>query len=647
MQTKTKITLIIGLLVMLATPVVLYFMLRTSETPRSPETNVTRSENEPRFVEKIVSALNQQRRFDNAPPVTERSELVRSAAASCDASHTGRASALSPQAALQLRGEYSEVVTSYRSLKVPTTEDLVAGDILATLLAKQTDSKSLVNSAARFIGVALCSKDDVTLSLDTITSNDWIVVAHVYAESAPSGQPVSVDHQEPQYTGQPLRQAVKPRSGSPGSRPPVTGPVTSPPVIPTPPVPTPAATCRQAPEAQQSEYIQWDNASWWVRDIAGNPGNSSWGRMHGNVCVMTDGSLNLAVQKVNNTWYSAEVDIQSGPLGYGEYSFTYDIDPAVAPGAVLGLFVYDRFAPANSYREIDIELTKWGDTANTSSAWYSVHDVTGHRERMSDHGLSGKGPYTSKFIWQPNQVYFQTIDATGALIGENLIRSGVQDPGQASVAMNLWMMDGHVPATDRVEARIYDFTFTPNRTQSTTKASAFQSHFSTPEYWARYRGASVTNRTLVLPTVSNYSEAYAGTVLDLRDSQYVVRIAELPQVGNGTTEADIKVEYDANNAVQVYVSNGELCAYSLANGSRTTRCFGVYDLATQSYVRFRHANNAIYLETSADNQQWTTHWTFTSPLSIDQLQTLRPSFASGYWGTETAPGRFVVSEINP
>lgn len=605
----------------------------------------------------LIDTVNTQRHRENLDTIVSNTKLDESANVSCRArlnSSTFSNGAALARQSLGLAGNYAEQSASYQA---PSTDNItaatIANEITDRLTADSGDNQTLtlLSKNTKYIGLAICSSDDRTFTLQSAASHSWQVVVQLYGTN-----PALESSTLPNTSTAPPMSAATQKAAqtalTPTTRAKETIRIPSPPHSPASPenpaipsTPVTAPTCSHADDTAQSEYINWNNQTWWARNIYGNPGNNNWGRMYGNVCVLTDGSLQLGIQNVNNAWYSSEVDLEGPSLGYGQYSFTYDVDPAAAPNTILGLFVYDKDAPAQSYREIDIELSKWGDSANTSSAWYSVQDVTDHRERISDHGLS-TGPYTSKFIWEAGQIYFSTVDAHGKLIGEQTVRSGVQDPGNARVAMNFWLMDGTAPATTHPKARIYNFTYTPSITHALTKAASFTPRFDTPTYWASYRGASVTDDELELPAQTNYPEAYAGTVLDLNDSSYTSHIAQVPELGNGTTEADFKLEYNADNALQLYISGGQLCGFYIVDGSKTARCFGSFSIAAQGYMRFRHDGTNIIFETSPDNMSWTTLWTFVSPFSGEILKTLRPSYAAGYWGAETAPGKLVIDTIN-
>jgi hypothetical protein len=54
-------------------------------------------------------------------------------------------------------------------------------------------------------------------------------------------------------------------------------------------------------------------------------------------------------------------------LGYGTYTFVVRETAGIDPNAVLGLFLWDPVAFRIHNRELDIEISRWGDPKNSNS----------------------------------------------------------------------------------------------------------------------------------------------------------------------------------------------------------------------------------------------------------------------------------------
>jgi hypothetical protein len=77
------------------------------------------------------------------------------------------------------------------------------------------------------------------------------------------------------------------------------------------------------------------------------------------VRTTANGRLHLAIVRTKTGWCCSEV-ILNRSLGYGEYPFSVRADD-LDRNAVFGMFLWDGSVPRLYFREIDIELSRWGD----------------------------------------------------------------------------------------------------------------------------------------------------------------------------------------------------------------------------------------------------------------------------------------------
>ena len=173
----------------------------------------------------------------------------------------------------------------------------------------------------------------------------------------------------------------------------------------------------------------------------------------GNVNVDADGRLHLRIAYRNGRWTCAEVGL-TRPLGYGTYRFdvesTHDLDPR----AVLGLFTWDDSAPDHHYREIDIEIGRWG-RANNANAQFVVQPFArpGHIHRFE----LPRGRARHEFAWSAGAVSFETrlIDGPSlpVVVSRYTVDEGVPRAGRESPRINLWLVGGQ-PPTDGQEVPV-------------------------------------------------------------------------------------------------------------------------------------------------------------------------------------------------
>jgi hypothetical protein len=69
--------------------------------------------------------------------------------------------------------------------------------------------------------------------------------------------------------------------------------------------------------------------------------------------------LHLAILRKRTGWPCSEVVLDRS-LGYGEYRFGIRTS-ALDRNVVFGMFLWDSAAPRLHFREVDIELSRWGD----------------------------------------------------------------------------------------------------------------------------------------------------------------------------------------------------------------------------------------------------------------------------------------------
>ena len=225
--------------------------------------------------------------------------------------------------------------------------------------------------------------------------------------------------------------------------------------------------------AAAERRIEFSGYEWIVRRSAGaeGPGPNVFGDDEESVRVDEDGALRLAIRPRGRGWVSAEV-ILDAPVGYGTYEFQIEADPtAFDPPVILGMFTYDESAPDEHYREIDIELGRFGD-ADAPTAQYVLQppDADGNRTRF-DLNLDGTHS-THAFRWAPGVIDFASshghqqdiLDGGGAWGSQiafwSIEGEHVPDPGNERLRINLWLYEREAPSRPH-EAVIRSFRFVP------------------------------------------------------------------------------------------------------------------------------------------------------------------------------------------
>jgi hypothetical protein len=215
------------------------------------------------------------------------------------------------------------------------------------------------------------------------------------------------------------------------------------------------------------QAIAFAGRMWEVKSATApvGPGPNYFSNDPQDVWVDGNGYLHLSIVNRAGKWYSTEV-VCIDPLEYGSYTLVSGsrID-LLDKNAVLGFFTWDDDAPANNYREIDIEFSRWGDAA-AANAQYVIQPwgVSGNRYRYNLNLTSATS--THRIAWHPDRIQFGSWDENGGLLQSwtytNSQYIPPTAPGAGNARINLWLIDG-VPPSDgqRVEVIIKSFQFTP------------------------------------------------------------------------------------------------------------------------------------------------------------------------------------------
>jgi hypothetical protein len=187
-----------------------------------------------------------------------------------------------------------------------------------------------------------------------------------------------------------------------------------------------------------SKTLFFSGYEWRIRDA---PSDRGGGNDYDptNAWKDSNGALHLRIAQVSGKWACAEVTLTRS-FGYGTYSFVVRDTSHLDPSAVFSMFTWDYAGADPNNREMDIELTRWGDPA-TENAQYVVKPFY-VPENVSRFTVPA-GRLTHSFRWEPGRVSFRTVrgserDNKAASVAEHVFTSGVPSPGLESVRMNLY-----------------------------------------------------------------------------------------------------------------------------------------------------------------------------------------------------------------
>lgn len=211
-----------------------------------------------------------------------------------------------------------------------------------------------------------------------------------------------------------------------------------------------------------TRIISFAGHNWYVKDSSGiavGPGPNIFDGA--NVEIRQD-QLHLQVSRRNGRWTSAEV-VSTASFGYGRYTFRIGSEiSSLGPNIVLGLFTWSD-DPAFSHREVDIEISRWGDSSNANAQCVvQPYERPGAIIRFEvPKGLTN--PVYS-FTWTPEAMTCEIAGGSGSssFRFEHRFTEGIPVAGGENARINLWLFGGHPPAREPMaEIVIAGFSFTP------------------------------------------------------------------------------------------------------------------------------------------------------------------------------------------
>lgn len=208
-----------------------------------------------------------------------------------------------------------------------------------------------------------------------------------------------------------------------------------------------------------SRTLHFSGYEFEIRGVPSNRGGATNTYNPANAWTDTNGWLHLRIARGLGEWTCAEVTLTRS-LGYGSYLFDVRDVSQMEPSAVLGMFTWDDAVVEANHRELDTEISRWGDPGG-KNAQYVVQPyyVPANVVRFS----APAGRMTYSFHWQAGRVFFKTARQPGGeSVAEHTFTSGVPLPGGEAVHMNLYVFaNAKSPLQHEVEVVIEKFQYLP------------------------------------------------------------------------------------------------------------------------------------------------------------------------------------------
>ena len=192
-------------------------------------------------------------------------------------------------------------------------------------------------------------------------------------------------------------------------------------------------------EKSSSFFVKFSGFNWRVRFRPSDRGGTVNPYNPDNVYTDEAGALHLQIVNRDQRWTCSEVKLTRS-LGYGTYSFTVEDTSSLEPAVVFNIFTWDYATDQQNNREVDINITRWGEPENKNAEF--VLQPTFVPSNVSRFvAPAAKLKYT--IAWEPGRVAMSASRASASRGAPPLFRhvfaSEVPTPGSESIRMALYI----------------------------------------------------------------------------------------------------------------------------------------------------------------------------------------------------------------
>ena len=212
--------------------------------------------------------------------------------------------------------------------------------------------------------------------------------------------------------------------------------------------------------APSRRTLSFSGYEWEVRQIPSERGGKNDYDAR-NAWVDAKGLLHLLVAEREGRWTSAEVKLTRS-LGYGAYIFTVRDTSRLDPAVVFSLSTWDDTAADQNHRELDIEISRWGNPSNKDAQFVvQPHFVAANVFRF----LAPPSTLTHSFRWEPGRAAFKTIipgPRRSVIVAQRDFTSGIPISGAETVRIDLYYYRfSPLSPTGPVEVVVEKFQYLP------------------------------------------------------------------------------------------------------------------------------------------------------------------------------------------
>jgi hypothetical protein len=196
------------------------------------------------------------------------------------------------------------------------------------------------------------------------------------------------------------------------------------------------------PQFAPTGSLKFSGYDWGVRMIANDKGGMNNLFDRENAWTDASGALHMQIKKKSGRWSCAEIFLNRS-LGYGTYSVTVRDTSHLEPAAIFTMYTFEDSAGEQHYREMDVEVSRWGDAANKNNAQYVVQPFYIPGNVFAFAVPSGTLTYVLR--WESGHATFKTFRGRSAragaqLVSEHEFTSGIPVSGNAKPRLIFYLV---------------------------------------------------------------------------------------------------------------------------------------------------------------------------------------------------------------
>jgi hypothetical protein len=219
-----------------------------------------------------------------------------------------------------------------------------------------------------------------------------------------------------------------------------------------------------AVQVAPTKPLKWSGYDWTLRTIASDRGGLNNPYSPDNAWTDASGALHLLIKKRNGRWSCVEVE-QTRSFGYGTYILVVRDVTHLEPAAVLSFNTFDDWGGEQHFRELDVEMSRWGDAANKNNAQYAVQPfyIPGNLAPLT----FPAGTLTHVMHWESGRASFKTVRGSSVhpgaqVVSEHVFTSQVPTPGQEKVQLMFYVTGSpNSPLQNDNEVVVEKFEYLP------------------------------------------------------------------------------------------------------------------------------------------------------------------------------------------